>query len=104
MNPEHAKVMLLEKLQILESRLRNLKHDRESSHSADFEDQAQERENDEVADALGLDTQKSIKSIRQVLQLIANGQYGLCQSCGDCIDDKRLDAWPEAMFCIDCAL
>ena len=43
-----------------------------------------------------------IQKIRQSLDNIENGAYGLCEMCGEEISIARLKARPVAMHCIDC--
>ena len=40
--------------------------------------------------------------IEQALQKIEQGVYGECESCGEEIGLKRLEARPVAELCIDC--
>ncbi len=46
--------------------------------------------------------QKLLKKIEKALRKIEEGTYGICESCGGEIDEKRLMARPEATLCIDC--
>jgi DnaK suppressor protein len=43
-----------------------------------------------------------IKKIRQSLEDIENGEYGLCGDCGEDISIERLKARPVTSFCIRC--
>jgi len=43
-----------------------------------------------------------LKKIDQALDRIKDGTFGTCDSCGDEIDVKRLEARPTATMCIDC--
>lgn len=45
---------------------------------------------------------KSLYSIDKALSKFAENTYGLCESCGDLIGLKRLQARPLAIFCIAC--
>jgi len=45
---------------------------------------------------------KLIQKIQEALQRIENGTYGICESCGEEIGDKRLEARPVTTQCIDC--
>lgn len=45
---------------------------------------------------------KLIKKIDETLQLIAENNYGWCESCGVEIGIRRLEARPTATLCIDC--
>jgi DnaK suppressor protein len=43
-----------------------------------------------------------IHKVREALQRIDDGEYGICVSCGEEISEKRLIARPVATHCIDC--
>ena len=43
-----------------------------------------------------------ISKIDEALAKIDNNEYGLCESCGEEIGIKRLEARPVAELCIDC--
>ena len=45
---------------------------------------------------------KLIKKIRQSLEDIKNGEYGICEDCGEDISIERLKARPVTSFCIRC--
>ena len=45
---------------------------------------------------------KLIKKIEESLELIEQGEYGFCESCGAEIGIRRLEARPTATLCIDC--
>jgi DnaK suppressor protein len=46
--------------------------------------------------------QKLLKKIDEALDRIANGTFGICESCGGEIGFKRLKARPVTTLCIDC--
>ena len=43
-----------------------------------------------------------IKKIRQSIEDIENGEYGICEDCGEDISIERLKARPVTSFCIRC--
>lgn len=43
-----------------------------------------------------------IGKIREALERIEDGTYGICESCGDEIDLERLKARPVTTLCIEC--
>ncbi len=47
---------------------------------------------------------KLIAKIDKCLQQIKEGIYGKCESCGEEIDFKRLEARPVASLCISCKI
>lgn len=100
---EELRQELETRLAELQARLASLKADAAQSHSADSAEQAQERENDEVVDAIGNETRISIRIIQTALEKIADGTYGACEGCGEDIGVDRLRAVPEATHCVDCA-
>jgi len=100
---ENIQQQLEERLADLQVRLANIKKDVTQAHSGDSAEQAQERENDEVVDAIGNETAQSIKIIQAALGRIADGSYGSCKQCGEDIGQARLEAMPEATRCVNCA-
>jgi RNA polymerase-binding protein DksA len=103
MSYEALKTELEDRLAALQSRLSSIKKDVTRSHSGDSTEQAQERENDEVVDAIGNETAQSIRVIQAALERIESGIYGVCDNCGEDIGRARLEAVPEATRCVDCA-
>ena len=45
---------------------------------------------------------KLIGKIKDALERIDNGTYGICEECGEEISEKRLRARPVTTLCIDC--
>ncbi len=45
---------------------------------------------------------KLIGKIREALERIENGTFGICEECGDDIDIERLKARPVTTLCIEC--
>jgi DnaK suppressor protein len=45
---------------------------------------------------------KLISKIKDALERIENGTFGICEECGEDISDKRLKARPVTTLCIDC--
>ena len=45
---------------------------------------------------------KLVDEIRAAIRRIDEGDYGICENCGDDIGEKRLLARPVATHCIDC--
>jgi RNA polymerase-binding protein DksA len=103
MDTQPIEASLKKKLIELESRLAHVKKDMSQSHSADSSEQAVERENDEVLEEVGQETQSAIEDIRLALARIEQGSYGICSACGESISPGRLEARPEAVHCVRCA-
>jgi DnaK suppressor protein len=45
---------------------------------------------------------KLIGKIKEALERIEDGTYGICESCGEDISDERLKARPVTTLCIAC--
>ncbi len=44
----------------------------------------------------------TLKQIDQALKRIEEGSYGLCEECGDKINDRRLEILPFTLYCASC--
>lgn len=93
---EARRADLLARMQAVEAELAS--HD-----SKDWEDNAIEREDDEVLERMGLSARDEVVRIDAALERIASGDYGLCARCGADIAAERLDLVPFTPFCRDCA-
>jgi RNA polymerase-binding transcription factor DksA len=91
------------KLADLEIRLAGVTKDITKTLSSDFAEQATERENDDVLEEIGKETQLSIAHVKAALQRLDDDSYGICTSCGEEIAEGRLDALPETTLCVKCA-
>lgn len=45
---------------------------------------------------------KLLSKIEEAIQRIDDGEFGLCEDCGEPIGQKRLEARPVTTLCIDC--
>jgi len=45
---------------------------------------------------------KLIKKIKDALERLEEGTFGICEQCGEDISDERLKARPVTTLCIDC--
>jgi RNA polymerase-binding transcription factor DksA len=97
------RAMLEGRLIELGARLTSIAEELAAPHSPDWEDQATERETDEVQQATGHAGQSEIPQIRAALQRVADGSYGICTHCGARIAKGRLDALPWTPLCRTCA-
>lgn len=95
--------ILLEKQKAFTERLEAIKKDLQKSYNPDSSEQAQERENDEVLEALAASCEESLQLIKAALERFEKGEYGYCSQCGEMISEPRLNASPETTVCIDCA-
>ena len=106
MNKEAIQKELSERKQLLQKRAEKVERDashRDEPLSADFAEQAVERENDDVLSAIGEESRHEIELIDRALMRLDQGEYGECQECGEDIDELRLAAVPYADLCIRCA-
>jgi len=102
-NYEELRAELEERKSDLQARLAKIKNQATRGYSGDSAEQAQERENDEVVDAIGNETRQSLRAIQVALDRIAAGSYGECEVCGEEIGVARLRVIPEATRCVNCA-
>lgn len=70
-----------------------------SNHMADAATEVFEQQLD-----MGLAKQlkQSYAAVKEALGKFDDGTYGLCESCGTRIELARLEAVPEARFCLAC--
>jgi DnaK suppressor protein len=47
---------------------------------------------------------KLLKKIDKAIEKIDSGAYGICETCGQEINTKRLEARPVTTMCIDCKM
>lgn len=45
---------------------------------------------------------QTLKNIDEALERLDDGTYGICEECGEQIGEKRLQAVPFALCCVDC--
>jgi DnaK suppressor protein len=70
-----------------------------SNHMADSGSEVFEQEMD-VSVAQGLKI--AYEDVQQALEKFEDGTYGICESCGGIIELARLEAIPEARYCMAC--
>ena len=98
------KKILLERKRKLTHRIDEIDRDiRHEGMSADWSEQASERENDEVLESLGNTSGQDLQMINYALLRIENGTYFCCDECGREIPDARLELLPFTPYCVDCA-
>ncbi len=95
------------RLKVMQSELNNkldsIKENVTTAANADWNEQAQERENDEVLDALGNEVRRELNLVNGALHRINIGEYEFCDDCGQTINPSRLEILPYTQYCIDCA-
>lgn len=103
---EEIRNHLIDMLEELNLRLARITNDVRHSDvplEKDFSEQATQNENNEVMDYLGNSARTEIEMIKQAINKIDNGGYGICQACGEPIGIERLKARPYSDMCIKCA-
>lgn len=45
---------------------------------------------------------KTLENVEQSLEGLEEGTYGVCEECGQTIGEKRLQAMPFAIYCVEC--
>ena len=103
---EEVKLVLYEMLEELDDRLAKITEDvrhLDEPGEKDFSEQATQNENNEVQDYLGNSARTEIALIKQAINRIDNGDYGVCQVCGEPINVERLKVVPYSSMCVKCA-
>lgn len=97
------KTKLLARLGELDQRLARIEQSLDAPHNPDFEEDATEREGDEVREQLGEAGLLEIRQIQAALKRMRAGGYGVCVACGSDISPERLAVVPTAARCRRCA-
>lgn len=100
---QQLKQRLLERKMQLERQVAAIEHDFRQGRSSDLAEQAQERENDDVLNALEHNAEQELMHINRALQRMDQGDYATCSVCQDIIALERLTAIPYTSLCIQCA-
>ncbi|MGL1957581.1 MAG: TraR/DksA C4-type zinc finger protein [Colwellia sp.] len=87
----------------LQQRVNSIHRDFAKGRDADWAEQAGERENDEVLNALESEAKIEIQHLSNAITRMDKGNYGLCLECGEKISPQRLHVQPAAEKCIVCA-
>lgn len=94
---------IVNRLRELGLRTRHIEEELGVPKPRDFSDQAIDIEDDEVLEGLGRAAEVEIVALKQALERIRTGTYGLCRKCENPISDARLTAVPTAELCKTCA-
>ena len=101
--PDGLRDELLRKKDELTVRLERITANLRRGYEADSKERAKQLEDSEVVDALGNEARIELGKISAALSRIESGYFGTCTECGSSIDQGRLEAYPYAIECIDCA-
>jgi RNA polymerase-binding transcription factor DksA len=103
-NQEKFKQKLMRMKQATTERISAIDRDiRHEGMTADWSEQATERENDEVLESLGITAEQELVMINSALQRIVTGDYFQCSLCGKDIPAERLELLPFSSHCVICA-
>jgi DnaK suppressor protein len=93
---------LLEKLEQMRVRGQPSAERREGSPFGKREEGADEAS--ELEKRLGMEQRlvESLNAVEHALQKYEAGTYGLCDCCGQAIEQARLEAIPQASLCMSC--
>ena len=95
MDTEDFRKRLLQMKKDLTHRISAIDRDiRHEGMSADWSEQASERENDEVLESLGNTSEQELLMIKYALRRIEDGSYFQCDECGKDIPPARLELLP----------
>ena len=103
---ERIRRKLLNRRDEIEGRLNKVDQDilhTNGAPSPDSGEQAIERENEDVLEALGGIARSELEKINTALERMERNEYGICTVCKKAISAERLEAIPYADHCIDCA-
>ena len=87
----------------LTTRLERISANLRRGYEADSKERAKQLEDNEVVDALGNEAREELAKISAAMQRLETGEYGICVECGLPIKQGRLEVYPYADECIECA-
>jgi RNA polymerase-binding transcription factor DksA len=73
------------------------------NYDSNFADSSQVTAERGEAEVLAGELRDALAEVEAAIARLAEGTYGLCQSCGQPITPARLEAMPAAKHCITCA-
>ena len=101
---------LADQLRLRKAELRAMLQEAAGAHIAgdnppevlDFKDVAAEETRAVVDEAAYAHATDELSRIVLALRRVDDGTYGLCEDCGEAIDERRLRALPATPFCTAC--
>ncbi len=69
-------------------------------YDPNFADSSQVTAERGEAEALAAKLQEALAEVERALAKLDDGTYGICEACGQPIDEARLEAKPAARYCI----
>ena len=101
--PDRLRDRLEKKKSELTARLERITANVRRGLETDSKERAKQLDDSEVVDALGNEARTELDKISLALRRMDAGKYGLCSNCGSAIGEKRIEAYPYASECIECA-
>jgi DnaK suppressor protein len=99
---ENDKKHLVEEIEQLKASVRPTEERREGSPFGKREEEATESLELERRLALEKQMKDQLADVEHALHKFEEGNYGLCEQCGQPIDPARLEALPQAKLCLSC--
>ena len=100
---DRIRKLLLDEKGELEKRVDTSHNHARDPLDADSAEQAAQLGNVEVVVALENEAFQELAEIGNALQRLEEGNYGICNGCGEAIGEERLEARPASAVCLDCA-
>lgn len=100
---ERLREHLVGKRHELTAKLQRIQDSLRRGLDPDSAERAKQLEDAVVVDTLGREARLELQQIADALRRMDEGRFGICASCGSPIGDARLQAYPYATECIDCA-
>jgi DnaK suppressor protein len=100
---DQIRALLLKNKAELDKRVKTIHRHARDPLEADSGEQAAQLGNVAVVSALEKEAMQELADIRNALQRLEAGNYGICASCGGDISSERLRVRPASAECVDCA-
>ena len=99
---ENERAHLTQEFEQLQASVSTSDERREGSPFGKREEEATETLELEKRLALEKQIREQLARVEHALSKFEKGTYGLCDTCGQSIDPARLEALPQASFCLTC--
>lgn len=101
---ERARRELLEEKEALQEQLTQLENEEYDGvgYGNHMADDGSEAFKQTVDMGLRRRIELSLDRVNEALRKLDDGTYGICEGCGGRIDRARLEALPQAVYCLDC--
>ncbi len=103
--PEFFKKMLEEEREKLRRELEALRMQKASGvvgHSNHMADVATDAFDQARGQSLERRIEKLLQEVEYALSKFEKGIYGICEACGQPIEETRLETIPQALYCLEC--